>query len=58
MGEDLENDADLHYEETMAPKNPPSFLTNLHARRVWLVSSLGIVVAIMLAITSINQLTL
>ncbi|HVG55004.1 MAG TPA: hypothetical protein VM846_11275 [Vicinamibacterales bacterium] len=46
------NDADLHYEDTEAPQNPPNSLLKPNVRREWLASSLGIVVMLFLAVAA------
>ncbi len=50
MDEHLKSNADPHYEETTWPKNPPDLMVNPHARTVWLASSLGVVVVIVLLV--------
>ena len=43
MDEKPTTNADPHYEETVAPQNPPNAMVNREARKSWLASSVGVV---------------
>lgn len=43
---ELRSNADPQYEETTAPQNPPNSMVRPRARRGWLVSSVGTVIAL------------
>ena len=43
MAEKPTTNVDPHYEETVAPENPPNAMVNREARKHWLASSVGVV---------------
>jgi len=53
MDEHLKSNADLHYEETTAPQNPPNSMVKQSARRGWLASSLGTVLLVFLVVGAV-----
>ena len=44
---------DPHYEETTAPQNPPNSMVRPGARKGWLASSLGTLIAVFLIVASV-----
>ena len=47
------NGTDPQYEETTAPQNPPNSMLRTRARRGWLASSLGTLIAVFLIVASV-----
>ena len=47
------NGTDPQYEETTAPQNPPNSMLRPRARKGWLASSLGTLIAVFLIVASV-----